>query len=253
MIRKILVLGAAISISGFLGCGDPVSGNDKGETPAAPAGTQAVFAEGFGGDLSKWDNNYMITVGDYYPHMRITDEVAHSGKYCATTDSNRTALLYKIDPRLEGTVCNICGVEFYIMSKGAGKINFTVELGQNAGSSGGLGKAFGVGFDVRDSIKSTSLDPNRTSGDIRLDKLVGTITPGKWYKCKIEIDFTAKTATYYIDDNKVDQHALPTVEMYGIDRMLVYRGKYGGTNDYPIECSEGSKQYFVDDIVLYKK
>lgn len=240
MFRKILALGAAISISGFLGCGDPVSS----DSPIT------VLSEGFEGDLSKWESNYMITVGDFYPHMRVTDEVSHSGKYCATTDSNRTALLYKIEPRLESSVCSVCGVEFYIMSKGAGQINFTVELGQNAGSSGGLGKAFGVGFDVRDSIKSTSYDPN---GNGRVDKMTGTITPNKWYKCKVEINFKDSTANYYIDENKVDQHKLPKTEMYGIDRMLVYRGKYGGSNDYPIECSEGSKKYFVDDIVLYKK
>jgi hypothetical protein len=220
------------------------------DEPVIPAGVTSVFSTGFAGDQTKWENNYMITVGDFYPHMRTTSEVAHNGKYSVTTDSNRTALLYKIEPRLEKSECSMCGVEFYIMAKETGKINFTVELGQNAGSSGGLGKAFGIGFDVQDSIKSTSYDPNNLG---RVDKMKGPIQLNKWYKCKVEINFIEKTASYYIDDEKVNQEALPTVEMYGIDRLLVFRGVYGGPSDYPIECSEGSKKYYVDDIVLYKK
>ena len=208
-------------------------------------GEVPIFSEDFENDLSKWEQNFMITVGDFYPHMRITSQATYSGIYSLTTDSNRTALLYKISPRFDS---GICGVQFFLMAKAKGQINFTLELGQNGGSSGGLSQAFGIGFDVRDSIKSTNYD--FFTG--RTDKMWGAIQPDYWYKCNVEIDFTTKKAAYYIDNQKVDEGNLPTAEMYGIDRLLIFRGEMT-LDERGISCSEGPKPCYIDNIVLYKK
>lgn len=201
-----------------------------------------IFTEGFEGDLSNWRPNYMITVGDFYPQMRITADAAHAGTHSITTDSNRTALLYYTDSRIEK---GIVGAEFYIRANAAGQTNFTVEIGQNAGSSGGLGKAFGLGFDKTDSVKCTYYDSYTGQND----KMLSAIQANRWYKCDVEVDFTAKTAAYFLDGAKVRTVGLPTQEMYGIDRVLVFRGM--GLVDLP--NAEGPKPYFADDIVFYKK
>lgn len=241
MIRRFLLLGAgAALIAGLtiVGCSsksNPVSSSSL----TGPAGSTVVYADGFEGDLSKWEDHYMINIGDNYPHMRITTAAAHSGTHSITTDSNRTGLVYDLANRAEtGTV----GVQFYIMAQAAGQINFSVIIGQNAGSSGGLGKQFGIGFDSSGYIKTVMYD--MFSGEN--DSLISAIQYGHWYKCVVEFNWTAATITFSIDGNKVRTMGLPTQDMMGIDRLLVFRGIDGS-------MSEGPKQYYADDIVLYTK
>ena len=244
-----------IALAGFIGilagCNNP-AGNDDGDTPAVPTGVTAIYSDGFGGgDLSNWDDHYMIVVGDNYPHMQITADAFHSGSYSLTTDSNRTALQYSLDytTRVEN---GIVGVQYYMMAKEMGGINFTVEIGKNAGSSGGLGKSFGIGFDPSDSIKCKFYD---MLGSVTVsDTLLGPIQLDHWYKCVVEVDFTTRKVTYSIDDAVVVIKDLPSSDMDHIDRLLVFRGEYVERANYvTINCLEGPKQYYIDDIVLYKK
>ena len=239
MIRKVtIVIFSMLMILGIM------AGCNKSSNPSAPAAQRTVlFSEGFESqaDTALWRPTYMINAGDFYPQMRITADAAHTGTHSVTTDSNRTALLYYIDPRVEtGTV----GVEFYIMAKTAGQANFTVEIGLNAGSSGGLGKSFGLGFDQNDSVKCTYYDSYTGQNDT----MIGAIQPNHWYKCDAEVNFTAQTITYYLEGATVRTRPLPTQEMYGIDRLLVFRGS--GPN---MDAPDGPKPYFADDIVLYTK
>ena len=232
MLRQRILAGVVVvCVAGLMmGC-------SKKDNPVAPPERTVLFTEGFEGDLSNWRDNYMINIGDFYPQMRISTDAARTGTHSITSDSNRCALLYYVDPRVE---TGIVGGEFYIMATAAGQTNFTVEIGQNAGSSGGLGKAFGFGFDQTDSVKCTFYDswtgPN--------DTMISALQLNHWYKCVVEVDFTAQTITYYLEGAKVRTRPLPTQEMYGIDRVLVFRGIMG---------AEGPTSYFADDIVLYKK
>ena len=252
MFHRIFYMSAAIAcvMGALTGCNNPAS-EEQSDNPPVPAGVNLIYSDGFGGDLSDWETNYMITVGDNYPHMRITRDAVHSGKYSVTTDSNRTALLYSLLPA-ERVETGIAGVQFYIMAKEKGGANFTVEIGQNAGSSGGLGKAFGIGFDPNDSIKCKYYD---MLGSVAIaDTMLSPMQLNQWYKCAVEVDLTVGTVTYYIDDVKVLSKALPTQDMMGIDRLLLYRGLYVERADYSIvDCKEGPKQYYADDIVFYKK
>jgi hypothetical protein len=148
---------AACACGVFIGCNNSntVTPPSSDANPAAPTGATLIYSDGFGGDLSKWETNYMILVSDFYPHMKITTDAAHTGTHSLTSDSCRTALLYKLSPRLE---TGIAGVEYFIMAKAKGKANFVVEIGQDAGSSGGLFKAFGMGFDPTDFLKCIYYD-----------------------------------------------------------------------------------------------
>jgi hypothetical protein len=202
-----------------------------------PGGSTVIFSDGFGGGLSAWRDTYMPIIGDFYPAMRISTVAAHTGTHSITTDSNRTALIYYVDPRIE---TGIVGAQFYFMAMAKGQINFTVEIGQNAGSSGGLGKSFGFGFDKSDSVKTTYYDSWNGPQDIMLS----AIQLNHWYKGNVEINFADNTVTYYLDDVKVRALALPLQEMYGIDRVLVFRG---------LKSTEGLKPYFADDIILYTR
>jgi hypothetical protein len=243
MIRKVIFAGALVTgVVGFMmGCGSSSSPTGPAATTdasiSAPAGARVILSEGFGGDLSKWQPLYMINIGDNYPQMRITTDAFHTGTHSITSDSNRSALVFNLPDRAEDSV--VCA-QFYFMTKAAGHINFTVEIGQNAGSSGGLGKAFGLGFDSTNNVKSTYWDMFTGQNDTML----GAIQPNKWYKGLVEFNWNTSTITYYLDDAVVRTVPFPTSDMMGIDRLLVFRG---------INGVDGPKQYYIDDIILYKK
>jgi hypothetical protein len=259
MIRKWMSVGCIAVAFAFImmGCGDKsnpvaVAGDDAVPTPA---GATVVMSEGFGGALlPKWENTYMVLVNDNYPPMRIATgaALAHTGTHSITSDSNRTAIVYKVIPPLESAdpaaVHYIVGVQFYIMAAAKEQANFSVQFGQDNGSSGGLGKGFGIGFDKSDSIKTMLYD---TWGGLtpESDSMLGPIQVNHWYKCNIELDLgTTWTATWMLDGEVVKTRPLPTQEMSRVDRVLVFRGAEDGNMG-----AEGVKQCYADDIVLYKK
>jgi hypothetical protein len=217
-----------------------------------PAGSTAVFTEGFESDLYKWEDVYMVLIMDFYPKMRISTAASHTGTHSIISDSNRTALVYKVIPLLEPTdlsaVHYVAGVQFYLMASAKGQANFSVQLGQDNGSSGGLGKSFGFGFDKSDSIKTTSYD---TWGGLspESDSMIAPIQLNHWYKCNVEVDLgTTWTVTWRLDGEVVKSSPLPTQEMNRIDRVLVFRGAEPG-----LAGAEGTKPYYADDIVLYTR
>lgn len=245
MVRHVKAIIGVLAVIGFMtaGCKNPVSP----ETILTPTGVTVVFSDGFGGDLSNYKPTYMINVGDFYPQMQITTDAAHSGTHSITSASNRSALEHDFKPALNrDTVAGttVVGIQFYIMAKSSGQTNFTVQIGKNAGSSGGLGKEFGLGFDKSDSVKCVFY--NLDDFTPQQDSLLAPIQFNHWYKCVVEIDFTANSVAYYLDDvlvkNMVLSFDLKT--MYGIDRLLVFRG---------LEGADGPQPYYADDIVVYKK
>lgn len=258
MFRKLIgmTVAAASVAAMFLGCGNPASSTSSNEDPAVPTGETAILTEGFGGNLSKWQSTYMVLASSpLYPQMRITTDAAHMGKHSVTSDSNQTALVFDLGDtnRVDH---GIVGVQFYIMAKEKGEANFTVEIGKNAGSSGGLGKAFGIGFDPNDSIKCKRYEQRDSLGnEVIVDSMIGPIQLNHWYKCVVEVNFTTQTITYSIDDAVVRTAPLPTTDMAFIDRLLVYRGATVERPNYAqaAACTDGPKQYFADDIVFYKK
>jgi hypothetical protein len=256
MVRQIfntsIVMVCALGI--FTVCNNPASEEEKDTNPTAPAGFTALFSDGFGGDLEKYDKRYMVTESDTFSRMRITTEAAHTGKHSITGDSNRTAIVYNI-PQPQRVESGMAGIQFYIMAKKTGKANFTVEIGENAGSSGGLGKAFGIGFDPNDSIKCKYFDFQASMFGFPkfADSMLKPIDLNHWYKCVVEVNIADSTVNYYLDDVKVLTRKVYTPIM-GIDRALVLRDVQVERPGYISDpCTEGPQQYYADDIVLYKK
>jgi hypothetical protein len=205
-----------------------------------------IFNDGFEGDLSKWSSSYMLNpVDPRLPRMTITAATAHGGQHAITTDSNSTALMLVIDstaafPKMKPIEDGVAGVEFYFMARSAGGINFTMEIGQNAGSSGGLGYCYGIGFDPSNRLKCTYSD---LYNDLRNDSLYTPLEAGYWYKATIEVSFTAKTVNYYLDGVQI--RTMPLHDgIFRLDRVLIFRGMDG---------AEGPKQYYADDLTLYTK
>ena len=245
----------AFAIGIIAGCNnDPVAPPaQQGESPTVPSGVTVIYSDGFASiDTTKWAKNYMINMGDFYSHMRITTDAFHTGTHSVTSDSNRKALLYTLSDSLSIRT-GIAGVQFYMMAKALGQANFTVEIGKNAGSSGGLGYAFGIGFDPNDSIKCKYFD--MLGNQTVVDAMIAPIQLNHWYKCVVEVNFTAKTVTYSIDDATITKPMPAAADMSKIDRMLVFRGASVGRSDgfTNVDCVDGPKQYYADDIVLYNK
>ena len=134
--RLIFTASAVACIAGMMiGCGskdNPVAPAAGDASITGPAGSTVVFSEGFGGDLSKWEQQYMINVGDYYPQMRITTAAAHTGTHSITSDTSQSALEYVL-PTQEYT--GIAGVQFYVMATAKGEANFTVQIGHGVPSA----------------------------------------------------------------------------------------------------------------------
>jgi hypothetical protein len=230
----------------MLGCkSNPVTPPAQSSLPDT-TGRDAVFTEGFEGDLSSWAINYLLTTAEpRVPRMRISTAAAHEGTHAITTDSNWTALMLNIDstasfPKMKVIESGVAGVEFYFMAQSAGGINFTIELGQNAGSSGGLGYAYGIGFDTSNKLKCTYSD---LYNDDRKDSLYTLLVPGKWYKGTVEISFTAKTVNYFLDGKQIRTMPLQVADLKRLDGVLLFRGV----------GAEGAMSYFADDFKLYTK
>lgn len=236
MLRKILLTGTVAACSLFIisGCED--------KNPATGDSRTVIFSDGFENGLSGWQPVYQVTQEDLYKPMRINSTDKKTGSNSITSDSSMTALYHIELDRIEtGTI----GVEFYMMAKSLEKTNFGVEIGQNPGSSGAVSPAYGIYFDPSDSIKCTSY---ASFPSVDIQKMVAPIQAGKWYKLNVEVNMTTSTVSYSIDGAVV--HTEKTSSLYGIDRLLVFRGKYG--KDYS-SSSDGVKPYFIDDITYYKK
>jgi len=226
-------------------------------TSSSSSGTTTILTEGFEKNLSSWSSEYRINLDDpTYPQMRITTDAAHTGTHSLTSDSTTTALIYSLPNKLQSSDSALVYLQFYMMAKAYGEANFTVQIGQDAGSSGGLFKKFGFGFNTNDSIETVYFDNHNTdmTNNGYTEAPVSKITLNHWYKCVVEVNFTTKKVNYSIDDALVLSKDLPTSDMAHIDRLLVFRGATVDRPDYSsVACKEGVKQYYADDIVLYKK
>ena len=226
------------TVPNLLGSPDP--------SPATPSGATVLISESFGGNLSKWDASYMVSRGVLYSQMRNSVAVVHSGTHSITSDSSANALACSPHEIVDSGIAHL---EFWLYAQSLGEANFTVQFGENAPqASGGLGKSFGIGFGRNDSLKCTYFD--FTDSSPYRDSSIAPILLGHWYKCTIEVDFNAKTISYFIDDQQVRTLTLLVENLYGIDRILAFRGVDArDPNDHP----SGPKEYYLDDLVYCRK
>jgi hypothetical protein len=234
------------------GCEKPTDGVFDDPYTNIPVGTELVFSEGFEDDLMQWEDSLFVLTSiptnyfQYYPRMRITNESAHRGMYSLTSDSNKTALFFRQEPRWERNYDGLIGIQFFIMAEQLGGAHFSLLIGQSVLSGLlGLEHFFGIGFSSNDSIRCFyySIETGM------LDTNIALIKPGNWYKCNIEIEFSKSgSLTYYLDGVIVYKKPIPKYELYGIDRILVLRGEEILTG---MPSIDGPKQYYIDDIAAY--
>ena len=248
----IRILSLLVITAGFFGCltDDDSKDTDTGTNPDTttdPSGARVVFSDDFEGDLSKWEPDYLVVYGEpAFVPMDISTAAFHGGSKSVTCGAGETALVAKLDTNLgAGYVASagktVAGIEFYMMGSSAGTEKFSAVIGKNAGSSGGLGKQFGFGFDESGNVIATYYDQSLEVMDPNIDTVVAVMTPGKWHKCVVDLDFTAKIVTWKLDDAQVRTLPFPTVEFHGLDRVLIFDGM------------PGVQPYYVDDIKVYMK
>lgn len=240
MLRKI------IFTSGVMVCGlIALTGCNKVDPPVGPTlpDWTVMFTTGFEKTMTGWEGVYQVSSVSVYQQMAISTDAAHSGTKAATTDSNMTGLYHQELDRVES---GIAGAEFYMKAQTPSGINFGLLVGQNPGSSGAVSPSFGIFFDPADSIKCTVYN---TFPELDVQTMVAPIIADHWYKCKVEVNMDDSLVSYYLDDVMVHSAKTPAA-LYGIDRLLALRGKWG--KDFA-ESAEGKKPYYIDDVTFYKK
>ena len=209
--------------------------NPTGPTPPPdPTTGQIIVSEGFEGDLSNYRQiNYDSSQG----MMSISTQYAHSGKASLTSDSNNTGIKRTVDPSIHDS---IAGLQFYLMATKDAHTDFMAAICTPGSSANGLYSILGMGIDKSDSLRyvyeKDPLDP------INEHKNFAALTLNKWYKCKIEYDFTDTTLTYYLDDAIV--HTQPASNLMTLEMFVVMRDSLG---------AQGPSGYYLDDVIIYKR
>jgi hypothetical protein len=223
-------------------CAMVVSCSKKTTNPVKPPDQplgNVILSEGFEGDSTYLDsNNYrQITYGPAQGRMSISTEHAHSGKSSLTSDSNNTGIKKGISPSIDDS---IAGLQFYLMATMAAHTDFIVAICKPGSSANGLFTIIGMGIDMSDSLKYVY---ENTPGDpINEHKNFSALTLNKWYKCKIEYDYSDTTLTYFLDNDTVYTRTAPSPMT--LQTLVAIRDSLG---------AKGPSGYYVDDIIVYKR
>ena len=221
---------AAVALGGLLICCDK---KDASSAPPAPE-RNAVLSEGFENGIS----DYMqVTYAPEQGLMSVSTNYAHSGTHSLTSDSNNTGIRKSLDDPISDS---IAGLEFYLMAKKAERTNFVAVIARSGSSANGLYTILGMGIDKSDSLKYIyEYQPDDTSNE---HKNFAALEYDKWYKCNIEYDFNDSTVTYFLDGRIV--HTRSTPNLIALTSFVIMRDSLG---------SPGPKDYYVDDVTIYKR
>lgn len=250
-IRKAVGISRVFCICAAAGLGAMVimCNNDSGtdpKPPTLPPPARVIFSEGFEGNNLDSSGFRVAYRGTGYGLMSITYKAAHNGsKYSLMSDSNQTGIrkLLPVDQFIQDS---IAGLEFYLMASAAGKTEVYAAFGQGGNSLGmlpnGWQTVFGMGIDKSDSLWCLYQRYSYPQVDTLLvHKTCGALKTNKWYKCNIEYDFNAEKLTWYLDNVPVFSKSAPNRP---VEEFIVYRDTLGGP---------GPKDYFFDDITVYKR
>jgi hypothetical protein len=229
---RIVLAITALAICGiFITCNK--SSNPAGPTPPPdPTTGQIILSEGFEGDLS----NYRALSFDSLL-MSITTQNPHSGTHSLTSDSNNSSIRGILDRSIDDS---IAGLQFYLMATKAGQ-DLMVAFCKTGSSPTGLYTIIGMGIDKSGSL--TYVYQNAPDDSINNEsKNFAALTLNKWYKCRIEYDYSDTTLTYYVDDKIVRQRTTPTPMSLPV--FVVMRDSLG---------TQGPSGCYLDDITIFKR
>jgi hypothetical protein len=209
--------------------------NNSGPTnPTDKVPGTAILSEGFEGDLS---NYRQITYDPAQGMMSISTQHAHSGKSSLTSDSNNTGIKRGISPSIDDS---IAGLQFYLMATKTAHTNFFAAICRPGSSADGLITKFGMGIDKSDSLNYICYD---YLNGINEYKNFAPLTLNKWYKCKIEYDYTDTTLTYFLDNDTIYTRTTPST-LTPFQTFVAIRDGLG---------AQGPSGYYIDDVTIYKR
>jgi hypothetical protein len=209
--------------------------------PVIPAGG-VIFNEGFEEHPDSLGLLYaQVSYASNWGLMTITDSAAHAGKQSLTCDSNCTGIKGTIGTEIEDSTA---GIQFYLMAKKPEETDFSAGLAQLGSAGNGLFAFVGMGIDKSDSFTCfyQQQPDNGNSGTGMIQKNVVPLGFNKWYKCNIEYNYGNDTATYFLNGAVV--YKVDFGGMQAISDFFAIRDSLG---------SQGPKDYYLDDITVYKK
>lgn len=218
--------------------------NNHNPTTPPPHPRNVILFDGFeGNNLDSAGYTKLYNPRAYGP-MSITNKAARTGAYSLTSDSNNTGLRKWLDNPISDS---IAGLEFYLMAAQSGQTDFfaaIVTMGTSAGMlDNGFSTVLGMGIDKSDSLWYTfqKYDDPQADSDL-VHKTFAALEFNKWYKCTMEYDFAAQKLTYSLDDRVIFTKGASGIAK--LDMFITMRDSLG---------TQGSKDYFIDDITIYKR
>ena len=229
MIRMIYTMAAVATWGLIMQC-------NNGSDPIGPSEnvTGTIISEGFEGDLSGYKQ---ITYQTGQRMMSIATQHAHSGKGSLTSDSNNTSIKRVISPSIDDS---IAGLQFYLMATKLAHTNFFAAICKPGSSANGLFTIIGMGIDKSDSL--IYIYENLPGDPINEHVNFAALTLNKWYKCKLEYNYSDTTLTYFLDNKTVYTRTTPSPMTLQI--FAVIRDGLG---------AQGTSGYYIDDISIYKR
>jgi hypothetical protein len=226
----IVSFAAVTTLTGiFSGCDSGTNNPSSGETLG-----QVILEEGFEGNL---ENYRQLLYETNQSMMTISSNCAKSGKSSLTSESNNSSIKVRVDPSIDDS---IAGLQFYLMATKFSHTNFYAALCKPGSSSTGLVTFFGIGVDKSDSLKYIYED--LLNGEVKEHKNFAALQLNKWYKCKIEYDYSDTTLTYFLDDAIIRKKPVPNPMTLQV--FVAIRDSLG---------ANGSSGYYLDDVKVYKR
>lgn len=229
--RFFYIFATIAMISILFGC------NSKSNNPQAPTdpNRNVLLTENFETDLLKYQQ---VTYMPGWGMMSISAQAAHSGTHSLTSDANLTGIKKRLDAEIQDS---IAGLEFYIMAKKGEQINLFAALCQSGSSFNGLFTIMGMGISKSDSLYFVYENTPTDSATMKHQNFAA-LQFNKWYKCNIEYDFNTSILNYYLDGAVVGTLTVPQAGTLPL--FVVLREDL---------ISQGAKEYYIDDVTIYKK
>ena len=131
------------------------------------------------------------------------------------------------------------------MARKAEHIPFFSAIGTGGSEWNGLKAIIGIGTSASDSLQYIyEWQANQPENE---HSCFAALQYNTWYKFRVECNFNDTTADYFMNDSKIK--TIKTKDILSINRFFVMRDSLGAQGPGP----DGHKEYYVDDVTIYKR
>jgi hypothetical protein len=204
-----------------------------------PMLNHVILKEGFEGDLSNYKQMTYRTGVDGM--MGISKLNFHTGSGSLTSDSNNTGARCMLEEQIDDS---IAGLQFFMMATKKSHANTIVGIYKMGSSANGIFTILAMGFDKSDSLKYIyeNVPGGNTGDEINEYRNFAPLETNKWYKFKVEYNYTDTTFTFSLNDEIVRQRNAPNPMT--LQHFCAMRDGLG---------AQGPSGYYIDDIIVYKR